>query len=57
MAKTVTKPAVAKAEKPKADASSRKVSGIGFSKTFSASELKDIREKREAMRLRLFAAG
>jgi hypothetical protein len=57
MAKTVTKPAAAKAEKPKADASSRKVSGIGFSKTFSASELKNIREKREAMRSRLFAAG
>lgn len=34
-----------------------KVSGVGFSKTFSKGELKEIRIKREAMRERLHATG
>ncbi len=57
MAKVVAKKTLRKAEKPKPAVSSRTVSGTGFSKTFSAAELKTIREKRQAMRSRLFAAG
>ena len=47
----------AQAKKPKAEAVSRNVSGTGFRKTFTASELSDIKAKRREMRERLFAAG
>ena len=57
MAKAVTKAAAAKAKITKADKPSVKVSGMGFSKTFSKADLKKIHTQREEMRARLRAAG
>ena len=56
MAKIVRKASGAENGKSK-PANSRNVAGAGFSKTFSAAELKEIEEKRRKMRLRLYAAG
>lgn len=55
MAKTVTKATAAKAAKPTAE--SRKIAGVGFSKSFTQAELKEISVKRQEMRSRLFASG
>lgn len=44
------------AAKPKA-AASNNVTGAGFKKKFSATELAEIKDKRREMRARLFAVG
>lgn len=57
MAKNVKKAVAADAKKPKGAAASVNVSGTGFKKTYSQSQLQEIQTKRREMRSRLFAAG
>lgn len=57
MAKSVKKAVAASANKPKSAAVSRDGVSTGFRKTFSATELREIQDKRREMRSRLFAAG
>lgn len=57
MAKPVKKTGNSHARSAKAEPTLHNVSGTGFRKTFTASELTEIQTKRREMRSRLYAAG